>query len=73
MVETLHLTFNPTGVCFYGDDVMCAFPCRCTNGCDSQTGSCMNQGQCVIDDPISGSRWTGDGCRTGESLKSKNQ
>ena len=64
-------TDSDTGVCFYGDDVTCAFPCRCTDGCDSQTGSCMNQGQCDIDDTLT--RSTGVGCRTGESLSKSSQ
>ncbi|KAK2175547.1 hypothetical protein NP493_723g02013 [Ridgeia piscesae] len=42
----------------------CIFPCRCTNGCDTTTGDCLNDGQCQ-DGPPSGYRWSGPGCQTG--------
>ncbi|KAI0230731.1 hypothetical protein LSAT2_018912 [Lamellibrachia satsuma] len=42
----------------------CIFPCRCTNGCNTITGECINGGQCQ-DGPPSGYRWSGPACQTG--------
>ncbi|KAI0234091.1 hypothetical protein LSAT2_015703 [Lamellibrachia satsuma] len=41
----------------------CIFPCRCTDGCNTTTGDCLNGGQCEDGHP-SGYRWTGTACQT---------
>ena len=51
----------------------CVFPCRCTNGCDTTTGQCVNGGQCTTDKPDKptdlGWRWTGIACQEGSWVK----
>ncbi|KAI0217943.1 hypothetical protein LSAT2_030316 [Lamellibrachia satsuma] len=42
----------------------CIFPCRCTDGCNTTTGNCINGGQCEDGHP-SGYRWSGTACQTG--------
>ncbi|KAI0209845.1 hypothetical protein LSAT2_005439 [Lamellibrachia satsuma] len=42
----------------------CIFPCRCTDGCNTTTGDCLNGGQCEDGQP-SGYRWSGTACQTG--------
>ncbi|KAK2152058.1 hypothetical protein NP493_2533g00022 [Ridgeia piscesae] len=49
----------------------CIFPCKCTKGCDTSTGDCLNGGTC-IDGPPSGHRWQGPACQTGNVAFKKN-
>ncbi|KAI0218665.1 hypothetical protein LSAT2_029625, partial [Lamellibrachia satsuma] len=42
----------------------CIFPCRCTNGCNTITGECIDGGQCEDGHP-SGYRWSGQACQIG--------
>ena len=42
----------------------CIFPCRCTQGCDTATGECLNGGRCEDDHP-NGYQWNGTACQTG--------
>ena len=45
----------------------CIFPCRCTKGCDTTTGQCINGGICEDGHPSS-RKWTGTACQTGSCL-----
>ncbi|KAK2155747.1 hypothetical protein NP493_2045g00016 [Ridgeia piscesae] len=53
----------------------CIFPCRCTNGCHTTTGQCINGGQCTADKPDTptdlGWRWTGMACQEGNVAYNK--
>ncbi|KAK2181763.1 hypothetical protein NP493_383g04047 [Ridgeia piscesae] len=53
----------------------CIFPCRCTNGCHTTTGQCINGGQCTADKPDTptdlGWRWTGIACQEGNVAYNK--
>ncbi|KAK2155381.1 hypothetical protein NP493_2083g00008 [Ridgeia piscesae] len=53
----------------------CIFPCRCTNGCHTTTGQCINGGQCTADKPDKptdlGWRWTGIACQEGNVAYNK--
>ena len=40
------------------------FPCRCDNGCDTDTGECLNGGSCIQGQPTEYT-WSGQACRTG--------
>ena len=40
-----------------------AFPCRCTSGCDTDTGECKEGGECIGGRPPQ-FPWSGRGCRT---------
>ena len=42
-----------------------SFPCRCTDGCNTDTGDCLNGGTCIPDIPV-GYTWSGQACRYGE-------
>ena len=42
----------------------CIFPCRCTQGCDTATGDCLNGGRCEDDHP-NDYQWSGTACQTG--------
>ncbi|KAK2150076.1 hypothetical protein NP493_2864g00000 [Ridgeia piscesae] len=42
----------------------CIFPCRCTKGCDQDTGQCLDGGQCKDDHP-SGYKWSEPACQIG--------
>ncbi|KAI0223054.1 hypothetical protein LSAT2_025710 [Lamellibrachia satsuma] len=46
------------------------FPCRCTNGCNTTTGQCINGGICEDGHP-SGWKWTGTVCQTGNVAYNK--
>ena len=43
-----------------------AFPCRCDNGCDTDTGECLNGGSCIQGLPTEYT-WSGQACRTGNN------
>ncbi|KAK2148334.1 hypothetical protein NP493_3235g00000 [Ridgeia piscesae] len=53
----------------------CIFPCRCTNGCHTTTGQCIDGGQCTADKPDKptdlGWRWTGMACQEGNVAYNK--
>ncbi|KAK2145088.1 hypothetical protein NP493_4032g00001 [Ridgeia piscesae] len=53
----------------------CIFPCRCTNGCHTTTGQCINGGQCTPDKPDKpddlGWKWTGIACQEGNVAYNK--
>ncbi|KAI0237598.1 hypothetical protein LSAT2_011828 [Lamellibrachia satsuma] len=42
----------------------CIFPCRCTDGCNTTTGDCLNGGDCEDGHP-SAYRWNGTACQIG--------
>ena len=42
-----------------------SFPCRCTDGCNTDTGDCLNGGTCIPDIPV-GYTWSGQACRYGK-------
>ncbi|KAK2155977.1 hypothetical protein NP493_2014g00017, partial [Ridgeia piscesae] len=42
----------------------CIFPCRCTKGCNTTTGDCLEEGRCVDGHP-SDHRWSGPACQIG--------
>ncbi|KAK2151659.1 hypothetical protein NP493_2592g00012 [Ridgeia piscesae] len=42
----------------------CIFPCRCTKGCNTTTGDCLDDGRCVAGHP-SDHRWSGPACQIG--------
>ena len=42
-----------------------AFPCRCTDECNTETGACLNEGECLTGEPAQ-YQWSGKACRTGE-------
>ncbi|KAK2156018.1 hypothetical protein NP493_2011g00001 [Ridgeia piscesae] len=42
----------------------CIFPCRCTKGCDQDTGQCLDGGQCKDDHPSS-YKWSEPACQIG--------
>ena len=44
----------------------CIFPCRCTKGCNTTTGDCLDDGRCVDGHP-SDHRWSGPACQIGSS------
>ncbi|KAI0220359.1 hypothetical protein LSAT2_028127, partial [Lamellibrachia satsuma] len=48
----------------------CIFPCRCTKGCNTTTGQCINGGICEDGHP-SGWKWTGTACQTGNVAYNK--
>ncbi|KAI0213978.1 hypothetical protein LSAT2_000930 [Lamellibrachia satsuma] len=48
----------------------CIFPCRCTKGCNTTTGQCVNGGICEDGHP-SGWKWTGTACQTGNVAYNK--
>ncbi|KAI0234096.1 hypothetical protein LSAT2_015708 [Lamellibrachia satsuma] len=49
----------------------CIFPCRCTDGCNTTTGDCLNSGQCGVGHP-SVATWSGTACQTGNVAYGKN-
>ncbi|KAK2184440.1 hypothetical protein NP493_265g00022 [Ridgeia piscesae] len=47
----------------------CIFPCRCTNGCHTTTGQCINGGVCEDDQPSEHDfKWTGAACQEGSCV-----
>ncbi|KAK2155978.1 hypothetical protein NP493_2014g00018 [Ridgeia piscesae] len=42
----------------------CIFPCRCTKGCNTTTGDCLDDGRCMDGHP-SDHRWSGPACQIG--------
>ena len=42
----------------------CILPCRCTDGCNSDTGACLRGGQCQDGQPTN-YKWHGPACQTG--------
>ena len=42
-----------------------SLPCRCTDGCNTDTGDCLNGGTCIPDRPV-GYTWGGQACRYGK-------
>ncbi|KAK2184446.1 hypothetical protein NP493_265g00032 [Ridgeia piscesae] len=50
----------------------CIFPCRCTNGCHTTTGQCINGGVCEDDQPSGHDfKWTGAACQEGNVAYAK--
>ena len=47
-----------------------SFPCRCTDGCNTDNGDCLNGGTCIPDIPV-GYTWSGQACRYGAPDHSK--
>ena len=44
-----------------------SFPCRCTDGCNTDPGDCLNGGTCIPDIP-EGYAWSGQACRYGNGI-----
>ena len=43
----------------------CILPCRCENGCNTDTGLCINGTKCIPGKPL-GVSWSGPACQTGK-------
>ncbi len=61
------------GVCRFGSQDHCVFPCRCASGqCDPDNGSCLDNPPTCAHGKPAGFDWGGEGCQIGTAIKLHN-